>query len=70
MEIRRFILDLKPDGSVKWAEVADGECKEVSAYKTIAEHCETMMAVYENHKDKYEAYRNVLILCKRLGNFW
>lgn len=25
MEIRRFILDLKPDGSVKWAEVSDTE---------------------------------------------
>lgn len=23
MEIRRFILDLQPDGSVKWAEVSE-----------------------------------------------
>lgn len=23
MEIRKFILDLKPDGSVKWAEVCE-----------------------------------------------
>lgn len=70
MEIRKFILDLKPDGSVKWAEVADSERGEASAYKKIVEHCETMMFLFQNNKDKYEAYRNVLVLCKRLGNLW
>lgn len=70
MVMRRFILDLKPDGSVKWAEAVDSERGELSAYKKIAEHCETMMYLFQNNKDKYEAYRNVLILCKRLGNLW
>lgn len=70
MVMRRFILDLKPDGSVKWAEVANDESGEVSAYKIIAEHCETMMHAFQNNKDKYETYKNILILCKRLGNLW
>lgn len=70
MVMRKFILDLKPDGSVKWAEVASNEQCGIEAYKRIAEYCETMMYLFQNNKDKYDAYHNILILCKRLGNLW
>ena len=43
-------------------------CKD--AYKKILEHCEVMEYLYKANKDKYEAYHNVAILCKRLGNLW
>ena len=70
MVMRKFILDLKSDGSVKWAEVSDSEPSETTAYKKSAEHCETMMYLVRDNKYKYEAYHNILVLCKRLGNLW
>ena len=66
--IRKFIIYLKPDGTMKWAEVCDEPRK--AAYKKILEHCEVMEYQYKANKDKYEAYHNVAILCKRLGNLW
>ena len=70
MVMRKFILDLKPDGSVKWAEVVGSERHEVEAYKRIADQCETMMCLYQNNQDKFEAYQYVLRLCKNYGNLW
>ena len=73
MEVmRRFIIDLKPDGTMKWAEVCDEPDQQKVAYKKILEHCEAMKYLYkeQSNKDKYEAYHNVAILCKRLGNLW
>lgn len=70
MKMRKFILDLKSDGSVKWAEVSDSEPPETAAYKKIAEHCETMIHLFQGNKDKYEAYHNIIALCRRLGNLW
>lgn len=73
MEVmRRFIIDLKSDGTMKWAEVCDDPDPQKVAYKKILDHCEVMMYLYKtpSDKDKYEAYHNVAILCKRLGNLW
>ena len=71
MEVmRKFIIELKPDGTMKWAEVCDQLDPQKVAYKKILEYCEVMEYLYRAHenKDKYEAYHNVAILCKRLGN--
>lgn len=71
MEVmRKFIIDLKPDGTMKWAEVCDEPDPAKTAYKKILEHCEVMEYLYKGDKGKYEAYHNVAILCKRLGNLW
>ena len=71
MEVmRRFIIDLKPDGTVKWAEVCDEPKPGIEAYKRVIDHCKTMMYLNENNEDKVSAYRNVMVLCKRLGNLW
>lgn len=71
MEVmRKFIIDLKPDGTMRWAEVCDEPDPQKAAYKRILEHCEVMECLYKGDKGKYEAYHNVAILCKRLGNLW
>lgn len=63
MEVmRKFIIELKPDESMKWAEA--------KAYKRVIDHCITMIYLNENNEDKVSAYRNVMVLCKRLGNLW
>ena len=66
--MRKFIIDLKTDGTMKWAEVCDEPTPEVRAYKRIIEHCETMMWLFKENADKVDAYNNVIIMCKRLGN--
>ena len=44
MEVtRKFIIDLKPDGTMEWAEVCDEPNVEQQVYKRIADHCKTMM---------------------------
>lgn len=64
MEIRRFILDLQPDGSVKWAEVS--ECnteaneKAKRLYARIVDICdseteELAKAYWEGYLDGIEA---------------
>lgn len=71
--MRRFIIDLESDGTMKWAEVCDEPDPQKEAYKRILEHCEVMEYLFKAikaNKDKYEAYHNVAILCKRLGNLW
>lgn len=71
MEVmRKFIIDLKPDGSMKWAEVCDEPTPEAKAYKRVIDHCKTMIYLNENNEDKVSAYRDVMVLCKRLGNLW
>lgn len=71
MEVmRKFIIDLKPDGTMKWVEVCDEPAPEVRAYKRIIDHCETMAYLWKGNADKYDAYRNVIAACKRLGNLW
>lgn len=73
MEVmRKFIIDLKPDGTMKWAEVCDESDSQKVAYKKILEYCEVMMNLYKapSDKDRFDAYYNVAVLCKRLGNLW
>lgn len=71
MEVmRKFIIDLQPDGTMKWAEVCDRPDPKKAAYKKILEHCEFMEYLYRSNKDKYEAYHTVATLCKKLGNLW
>lgn len=72
MEVmRKFIIDLKPDGTMKWAEVCDEPDVEYRAYKRIADHCEVMMYLYKGKNlDKYLAYKSIFELCKKLGKFW
>lgn len=71
MEImRKFIIDLKPDGTMKWAEVCDEPTPEVRAYIRIIDHCETMSYLVSGNADKVAAYQNVIVMCKRLGNLW
>lgn len=68
MEVmRKFIIDLKPDGTMKWAEVCDEPNVEQRVYKRIADHCKTMMYLNKG-KDLYMylAYKEILGLCK----FW
>ena len=72
MEImRRFIIDLKPDGTMKWAEVCDEPNVEQRTYKKIADYCDTMMYLNKGtNLDMYLAYKDIFNLCKRLGKFW
>lgn len=68
MEVmRRFIIDLKPDGTMEWAEVCDEPNVEQRVYKRIADHCKAMMYLNKG-KDLYMylAYKEILGLCK----FW
>lgn len=69
MEVmRKFVIDLESDGTMKWAEVCDELTPEVRAYKRIIDHCKTMSYLVSGNADKVAAYRNVMIMCKRLGN--
>lgn len=44
MEVmRKFIIDLKPNGTMKWAEVCDEPSSEVQVYKRIISYCESMV---------------------------
>lgn len=71
MEVmRKFIIDLQPDGTMKWAEVCDEPTPEVQAYKRIIDHCETMQFLNSDNQDKVDAYRDVMVMCKRFGNLW
>lgn len=69
MEVmRKFIIDLKPDGTMKWAEVCDEPMTEVQAYKRIIRHCESMIYLESGKLDKVAAYKNVIYMCrKQLG---
>lgn len=75
MEVmRKFIIDLKPDGTMKWAEVCDEQSAEQSAeyrdYKRIADHCEVMMYINKGRNlDMYMAYEDIFKLCKKFGKF-
>lgn len=71
MEVmRRFIIDLKPDGTMKWAEVCDEPNVEKRAYKRIADYCEVMMYINNGRNlEGYLAYRDIFGLCKGLGKF-
>ena len=73
MEVmRKFIIDLKPDGTMKWAEVCDEPDPQKDAYKKILHYCEVMMRLYTapSDKDRYESYYKVAVLCKKLGKLW
>ena len=51
MEVmRKFIIDLKPDGTMKWAEVCDEPDPAKTAYKKILEHCEVMEYLYKGER--------------------
>lgn len=68
MEVmRKFIIDLKSDGTMKWAEVCDEPTPEARAYKRIIDYCKTMANV---NADKVTAYQDVMIFCKTMGNLW
>ena len=43
MEIRKFILDLQPDGSVKWAEVSECNIEANEKAKRLYSHVLDMM---------------------------
>lgn len=70
MEImRKFIIDLKSDGTMKWAEVCDEPTPEARAYKRIINYCEIMEYLEDGkNADKIAAYQNVIFMCKRLGS--
>ena len=72
MEVmRKFIIDLKPDGSMKWVEVCDEPNVEQRIYKNIADYCEVMMYLNKGKNlDMYLAYKDILGLCKKQGKFW
>lgn len=68
--MRRFIIDLKPDGTMKLAEVCDEPNVEKPAYKRIADYCKVMMYINNDRNlETYLAYRDIFELCKRLGKF-
>lgn len=71
MEVmRKFIIDLKSDGTVKCAEVCEAPNVEQQTYKKIADYCETGMCINKGKNlDMYIAYKNIFDLCKRLGKF-
>ena len=65
--MRRFILDLHSDGSVKWAEIADGSIKAkdwVSGERDIAfmDYCHETESEYMSgyYYGRYEALNGVL----------
>lgn len=67
MEMRCFILDLYSDGSVKWAEIADGSIKakdRASSEKDIAfmNFCQETESEYMSgyYYGRYEALNGVL----------
>lgn len=68
MEVmRRFIIDLKTDGTMEWAEVCDESNVEQRVYKRMADHCKAMMYLYKDKNlDRYLVYKEILGLCK----FW
>lgn len=72
MEImRKFIIDLKSDGTMEWAEVCDEQSAEYRTYKKIADYCEVMMYLNKGKNlDMYIAYKDIFNLCKKLGKFW
>lgn len=66
MEVmRKFIIDLQPDGTMKWAEVCDEPTLEAQAYKRIIDYCKTMAYLADGNADKVAAYQNVMYMCKR-----
>lgn len=77
MEMRKFIVEIHPDGTVHATEYEDrvvacvygDEPKpEVRVYKRIIEYCETMIFLMKGNADKVDAYNDVIITCKHLGN--
>lgn len=52
MEIRRFILDLQPDGSVKWAEVSECNIEANEKAKRLYSRVLDMMNRETNELDK------------------
>lgn len=67
MEVmRKFIIDLKPNGTMKWAEVCDEPSPDVTAYNRIIEHCETMLFLNPDNADKVDAYTDVMTVCRYL----
>lgn len=80
MEVmRKFIIDLKPNGTMKWAEVCDEPSSEVcdepssevQVYKRIISYCESMVYLESGNSDKVAAYQKVIYMCrKQLGTLW
>lgn len=77
MEMRKFIVEIHSDGTVHATEYedrvvawlyGDEQTPEVCAYKRIIEHCETMIFLMKGNADKVDAYNDVIIRCKHLGN--
>ena len=72
MEVmRKFIIDLKSDGSMKWTEVCDEPNVEQQTYKKIADYCDVMMYLNKGKNlDMYLAYKDIFNLCKKQGKCW
>ena len=72
MEImRKFIIDLKPDGTMKWAEVCDEPDVDYQTCERIANYCKNMAYLnVDKNVDMYIAYKNVFEMCKKLGKLW
>lgn len=77
MEIRKFIVELHPNGKMTWCEYEDPEDSEKRAYNTAlrhvinrlaAEHANymTMAAITDSNKDR-AIYLESATTCKRLS---
>lgn len=78
MEIRKFIIELHPDGKMTWCEYEDSRDSEISAYNAAlrdvknrlnVEHADyiTMSAITDSDKDRVN-YLASAVTCKRLSS--
>ena len=76
MEMRKFIIELHPDGKMTWCEYEDSRDSEISAYnaalrdvinRLTVEHANymTMAAITDSDKDR-AIYFESATTCKRL----
>ena len=78
MEMRKFIIELHPDGKMDWCEYEDSRDSETSAYnaalrdvisRLIDEHAEylSMSVIADNDKARYICLK-LAASCKRMAN--
>lgn len=77
MEMRKFIIELHPDGKMTWCEYEDSRDSRISAYnaalrdvikRLTVEHANyiTMSAITDSDKDRVN-YIESAVTCKRLA---
>jgi hypothetical protein len=78
MEMRKFIIELHPDGKMTWCEYEDSRDSEISAYnaalrdvinRLTVEHCNYLsMANFADNDEVRYIYLKLAATCKRMSN--